>query len=351
MGKLFVFSAPYTGGYQTYPDVSLKPDEVRIQTQYSGISAGTELTFYRGTNPYLSKRWDADTRLFTADRQSTITYPVTNLGYGEVGEIVEIGSEVTAVQVGTRLFGTWGHRTHFIANMDYVLPRLMPEGADPLFGVFSHLGAIALNGVHDARLCLGDTVAIFGLGALGQIVAIMARKSGAKIIAIDLHDSRLAMAKTLGADMTLNARLDKPAETIKALTEGMGADVCIEVSGSTQALHEAIRSAAYSARVVAMGFFQGEAHGLYLGDEFHHNRIHLVCSQISGVAPELSNRWNKLRLWQTAVRLQAEGWLDLRPIITHRAPFEQAGDLYAVLDQKPEDVVLAVIEFNTPHSS
>jgi threonine dehydrogenase-like Zn-dependent dehydrogenase len=223
----------------------------------------------------------------------------------------------------------------------------MPDGAEPIFGIFSHLGAIALNGVHDAQICLGDTVAVFGMGALGQIVSLMARKSGAKVIAVDLHDSRLEMAKALGADVVLNASHDKPAETIKDMTNGLGADICIEVSGSTQALHEAIRAVAYSARVVAMGFFQGEARELYLGDEFHHNRINLVCSQISGVAPELSNRWSKLRLWQTAVRLQAEGWLDLRPIITHRAPFSQAGDLYALLDEHPQDVVHAVIDFET----
>jgi threonine dehydrogenase-like Zn-dependent dehydrogenase len=261
-----------------------------------------------------------------------------------VGEIVEVGSAVTDIALGTRLFGTWGHRTHFVANLDYVRPRLMPDDADPVFGIFSHLGAIALNGVHDANIKLGDTVAIFGMGALGQIVALMARRSGAKIIAIDLHDSRLTMAQALGAEWILNAR-EQPTETIKALTKGLGADVCIEVSGSTLALNEAIRAAAYSARVVAMGFFQGDAHGLYLGDEFHHNRINLVCSQISGVAPETSYRWNKMRLWQTAVRLQTDGWLDLRPLITHRAPFEQAAGMYEMLDQRPEEILLALLEF------
>lgn len=345
MGTLFVFDAPRTPGYQTYEDAPLKPDEVRIKTLYSGISAGTELTFYRGTNPYLSQKWDADNRLFVPAEQASFSYPVTNLGYEEVGEIIEVGSDVTDIPVGTNLFGTWGHRTHFVANLDYVRPRLMPEGADPIFGIFSHLGAIALNGVHDAHIMLGDTVAIFGMGALGQFVSIMAQKSGAKVIAIDLHDSRLEMARELGASMTINAR-NNPAEQIKAMTKGLGADICIEVSGSTRALHEAIRAVAYSARVVAMGFFQGEAQGLFLGNEFHHNRINLVCSQISGVAPEISNRWSKLRLWQSAVRLQAEGLFDLRPVITHRASFEKAGDLFKILDEKPEDVVHAVLEFN-----
>jgi threonine dehydrogenase-like Zn-dependent dehydrogenase len=222
----------------------------------------------------------------------------------------------------------------------------MPDGADPVIGIFSHLGAIALNGVQDAAPRLGETVAVFGLGALGQMVAMMARKSGARVVAIDVQETRLAMAKSLGADVTLHAIRDKPAEAIKALTGGRGADVCIEVSGVASALQEAIRSVVYSGRVVAMGFFQGEARGLFLGDEFHHNRIDLVCSQISGVAPERSNRWDKPRLWQSAVRLQAEGWLDLRPIITHRVPFRQAKDLYEQLDRQPQDLVHSVLEFD-----
>lgn len=345
MGELLVFTAPRESGYQAYDDAPLKPNEVRIRTLYSGISAGTELTFYRGTNPYLTKRWDAEKRLFVPEDTAIFSYPVMNLGYEEVGEIVEIGTAVTDIPVGTHIFGTWGHRTYHVADLDYVRPRLMPTGAEPIFGIFSHLGAIALNGVHDAAIRLGDTIAIFGMGALGQIVAMMARKSGARVIAIDLHDSRLEKAKSLGADVTLNAR-ENVAETVKEMTNGRGADVCIEVSGSTIALNEAIRTAAYSSKVVAMGFFQGEAKGLFLGEEFHHNRINLVCSQISGVSPDLQHRWTKLRLWQTAVNLQAEGLLDLRPIITHRAPFERAHELYEALDQRPQEVLHAVIEFN-----
>lgn len=345
MGEVFVLTAPRTPGFQTFEDVPLKPDEVRIKTLFSGISAGTELTLYRGTNPYLSKRWDDQKRLFLPETGPSLSYPVTNLGYEEVGEIIEVGTEVKDVRVGMQLFGTWGHRTHHVAPLSYVIPRLMPPGAEPIFGIFSHLGAIALNGVHDAAGRLGETVAVFGLGALGQIVSLMVRRSGGRVIAVDLHDARLEMAKALGAAVTLNPKRDAVAETIKELTNGVGADVCIEVSGSTAALNEAIRAAAYSARVVALGFFQGEATQLYLGEEFHHNRINVVCSQISGVAPELKYRWDKLRLWQTAVRLQAEGVLDLRPIITHRAPFRRTGELFQALDQRPDEVVLAVIDF------
>jgi threonine dehydrogenase-like Zn-dependent dehydrogenase len=345
MGTALFLQAPRQLDYVEEPNPTLAPNEVRLRTLYSGISAGTELTYYRGTNPYLTKRWDEKTRLFVPAEQSATVFPVKNLGYEEVGEVIEVGHNVVDVTCGAHVFGTWGHRTHHVAPVDYVRPRLMPPGAEAIFGIFSHLGAIALNGVHDAGIRLGDTVAIFGLGGLGQIVALMAKRAGARVIGVDLHERRLELARRLGADVVLHGGRDRPAETIKQLTAGRGADVCLEVSGAAPALHEAIRSVVYSGRVVAMGFFQGEARGLSLGEEFHHNRINLVCSQISGVGPERSYHWNKPRLWQTAVQLQADGWIDLRPLITHRVPFERAPEIYAQIDQAPQDVVHAVLEF------
>ena len=135
------------------------------------------------------------------------------------------------------------------------------------------------------------------------------------------------------------------AEAIKEMTGGRGADICIEVSGAAPALTDAIRSVAYASRVVAMGFYQGEVAGVRLGDEFHHNRIELISSQISGVAPAGSHRWSKPRLWRTAVELQAQGVLNLLPLITHTAPFAEAPSLFARLDAGEPGIMQAVLEF------
>jgi threonine dehydrogenase-like Zn-dependent dehydrogenase len=94
-----------------------------------------------------------------------------------------------------------------------------------------------------------------------------------------------------------------------------------------------------------MGFFQGETRGLSLGEEFHHNRIELVCSQISGVAPAASHRWNKPRLWRTAIQLQHEGRLNLVPLITHRVPFAEAPALFARIDAGEPGMLQAVLTF------
>jgi threonine dehydrogenase-like Zn-dependent dehydrogenase len=343
MATALILKGPRELAFEEPPEPALGPTDVRIRTLFSGISAGTELSQYRGSNPFMNKRFDEARRLFMEGR--TWDYPVKNLGYEEVGEIVEVGSDVRDVRPGRRIFGTWGHRTHHVASLDYALPRLMPEDADLRIGIFSHIGAVALNGVHDAGIRIGDTVAVFGLGVPGQIVAQAARRSGARVIGVDPVAARREIALRLGMDEALDPATENVAEAIKERTEGRGADVCIEVSGAPAALAEAIRSVAYSARVVALGFFQGEARGLHLGEEFHHNRVNLVCSQISGVAPEASYRWGKPRLWQTAVRLQHEGVLDLLPLITHVEPFERAPELFARLDQGGEGMLQTMLSF------
>lgn len=323
----------------------LGPNEVRIRTLFSGISAGTELSQYRGTSPFMNRQWDLANRVFRDAETPSWRFPVRNLGYEEAGKIVEAGAAVTRVKVGDRVFGTWGHRTmHVMAEAD-AADRKIPDGADPRIGMFSHIGAVALNGVHDARIRMGDLVVVFGLGVPGQIVLQAARASGAAVVGVDPVASRRAMAERLGADRTLDPTAGSISDAIKGETGGRGADICIEVSGAAPALAEAMRTVAYASRVVAMGFFQGEARGLQLGDEFHHNRIELISSQISGVAPEASHRWSKLRLWQTAVRLQHEGRLNLLPLITDTVPFAEAPALFARLDQGDPAILQSVLDF------
>jgi 2-desacetyl-2-hydroxyethyl bacteriochlorophyllide A dehydrogenase len=340
-----ILDAPRSLAYVPLEMPPLGPDEVRIRTMYSGISAGTELSQYRGTNPFMNRRWDEASRLFMPADQPSWRYPVRNLGYEEVGEIIEVGRAVRDVRAGQHVFGTWGHRTHHVAPVEYARDRLMPEGAEPLIGIFSHIGAVALNGVHDAAIRLGDLVVVFGLGVPGQIVAQAARASGATVIGVDPVRERRDAAMKLGADRVLDPGAGSVAELIKAETGGRGADVCIEVSGAAAALSEAIRTVAYASRVVAMGFFQGEARGLNLGEEFHHNRIELVCSQISGVAPAASHRWGKPRLWRTAVHLQHERRLNLLPLVTHRVPFNRAPELFARIDAGEPGMLQSVFTF------
>jgi threonine dehydrogenase-like Zn-dependent dehydrogenase len=147
--------------------------------------------------------------------------------------------------------------------------------------------------------------------------------------------------------MVLDPAEVDPAEVVRQVTDGRGADVCVEASGVVAALQAAIRACAYASRVVALGFYQGDAHGLFLGEEFHHNRVSVVASQIGGVSPALQHRWDRRRLIATFFSLVADGSVHVADLVTHRVPVSEAALLYQRIDEQPGSVLQAVLEFPT----
>ena len=165
----------------------LLPGHVRVRTWYSGISAGTELTAYRGSNPYLTKSWDPVLRVFV-EGPPTFAYPVVGWGYSEVGEVVEVaddlrdddcayqarraGDDPTAAEplaVGRRGPRDLGAPQRGRLPVAALAGRVLPPGSDPMTGVFARVGAIALNSVLQADVRLGEQVAVFGQGVIGLL--------------------------------------------------------------------------------------------------------------------------------------------------------------------------------------
>lgn len=345
MRQVVRFESPGVVSLAEYEDGPVSDSEVLIETLYSGISAGTELTAaYQGTNPYTNKRWDEDRRLFVEGDHS-IEYPIDGWGYEEVGRIADVGARVKGLHAGQVIYGTWGHRSTNLASEEWAAGRNLPEGLDPIVGVFSRIGAIALNAILDADIHLGETVAVFGQGVPGLIVGQLARLSGATVVAVDAIPRRLELARQLGAHHVVNVSVADAAEEVKAITDGRGADVAIEISGSYGALHAAIRSVAYNSRVVSAGFFQGEGIRLFLGEEFHHNRPQIVASQISGLNPSLDHRWTVERMERTVMDLAARGDLDLAALISHVFPAQDCADAFHLLAERPEEAVQVVLAF------
>lgn len=326
------------------PRDPLGPGQVRVRTRYSGISAGTELTLYRGSNPRLSKDWDDAARMFVP-RQSPVPYPLVGFGYEEVGEIVEVAPEVIDRHPGQLVWGIWGHRAEAVLAADAVHP--LPPGLGPLAAVFARPGAIALTAVLAGDLHLGDWVGVFGQGVIGLLATRLAVLSGARVVAVDRIADRLAHATRYGARTTVDATTESAAAVLRGATGGRGADVCLELSGAYPALHEAIRATTHAGRVVAAGFYQGQADGLGLGEEFHHNRIQLVAAQVSGPtpAPGLAGRWSGARVAQTFMDLVAEGSVDPLPLVSHVVDAGAVADALALLDRGDGDVLQVVLRF------
>ncbi|MBQ0862625.1 zinc-binding alcohol dehydrogenase [Streptomyces smyrnaeus] len=348
MERVVQFTGPRAVEVAEQESAPLPPGHLRVRTRYSGISAGTELTAYRGTNPYLTRTWDPEARLFR-EGAAGIAYPVTGWGYSEVGEVTEVSPELADTpgipRAGDLVWGIWGHRSEGIVPAERMAGHTLPDGLDPLAGAFARVGAIAYNAVLGADIHLGEDIAVFGQGVIGLLATRLARLNGARVTAVDALDVRLEHAQRHGADQLLNARTDSVAERIRETTDGRGADAAIEISGAYPALHEALRSVAVGGRVVASGFYQGDGAGLRLGDEFHHNRAQLVCSQIGGVPQALSGRWTVERLQRTFLRLVAEGRVDVASLVSHVVPVADAANAYVLLDERPQDALQVVLEF------
>ncbi|NBE94142.1 zinc-binding alcohol dehydrogenase [Nonomuraea sp. KC401] len=339
--RVITFEEPGQVRVNSESPAELVPGSVRVRTIYSGVSAGTELTAYRGTNPYLSRKWDTERRLFV-DGQ-THAYPLAGWGYQEVGEVVEAAPDVAAPPPGSVVWGIWGHRAEAVVPAATLVGHVMPPGADPLSGVLARVGAIALNAVHAADVHLGDQVAIFGQGVIGLLATRLAVLSGARVVAADAIADRLERARAFGAAETFDVTSGSVAEFMRKRVEG--ADTVIELSGTHQGLHEAIRTVRKGGRVVAAGFYQGDGMGLRLGEEFHHNQVQLVSSQIGGVASWLAHRWDVERLQRTFMELVHRGEVEARDLVTHVVPAERAAEAYDLLDRHPSEVLQLVFDF------
>lgn len=323
----------------------LTPGTVRLATWYSGISAGTELTAYRGSNPYLSKTWNPDARMFT-DGDPTFAYPVAGWGYSEVGQVVEVAGDVTSLKPGDVVHGIWGHRSEAVLRADLLAHRVMPPDVDPVAGTFARVGSIALNAVLAGEVRLGEQVAVFGQGVIGLLATRLAVLSGATVAAIDALPTRLEVARRMGATHVVAADAPGGAGAVVRELTGGGVDSALEISGSDRALHEAIRSVLIEGIVVASGFYQGGAANVRLGEEFHHNRVRIVSSQISGTPVPLGKRWDQPRLVAVFMSQVASGAVDVAPLITDVVDAREVGSAFKRLDEGDPRVLQAILRFD-----
>ncbi|MDZ5663604.1 zinc-binding alcohol dehydrogenase [Nocardioides sp. S-58] len=344
MPDVVSFTAPFEVSLVPVEEQPLVPGSVRIRTWYSGISAGTELTAYRGSNPYLTRTWDPKRRLFV-DGEPSFAYPVQGWGYSEVGEVVEVADDVDAPVVGDVVHGIWGHRSEAVVPAAALRDRTW-TGEDPLGGTFARVGAIALNAVLAAEARLGDRVAVYGQGVIGLLATRLAVLGGADVVAVDGVAQRRDAARAMGAVEVLAPDVPGGAGAhVRAWSGGGGVDSAIELSGTTRALQEAVRSVVLDGTVVASGFYQGGAEHLRLGEEFHHNRVRIVASQISGTPLALGPRWDQARLVRTFMDQVRRGRVDVRSLVTDVVDATDVAAIFERLDRGDDDVLQAVLRF------
>lgn len=338
-----IIEAPKKVGFIKEELPPLGDNQVLVRTIASGISTGTEMSIYRGTSPFFAKNYDEATGLFLKTDNPQMKYPCS-VSYEYVGEIEEAGKNVRKVKPGDKVFAFHYHTSAAVLgeNQVFLIPDEIP---DPTLGVASALLGVTYQGILDAAINLGETVAVFGLGVIGQLAVRLARMSGAdRVIAVDLLPERLQMAAKSDATEIINpSDFGDTALEIRKRNDGRAPDVILECSGSYKALQEATRTAGYNGRIITLSYYQGDGDDLRLGEEFHHNRVQIICSRFLIPSPTLSYRWDDERRMETVMRLLPR--LDLENFVTRRIPYKQAAEAYRLVDEHPEQVLLVILEY------
>src|SRR5213594_683945 len=167
----------------------------------------------------------------------------------------------------------------------------------------------------------GSTVFIVGCGPIGCFAVGIARAAGAtKVIASDVNPKRLALAATMGAHVTINAKTDDVVKTVLAETDEEGADVVCEMSGVPSALHQAFAAVRMGGRVQLLGIPKGD-----VPIDFANEIIFKGITMYGVIGRRMYDTWHQMRRYLTA------GLLDPRPVITHQFPLAKVDEALAAI--------------------
>jgi L-iditol 2-dehydrogenase len=318
------------------------PGEALVRVTAVGV-CGTDLHYYRGetggTDPL---------------------EPGFVMGHEFAGVVEAVGAGVTRVRAGDRVAvdpaiacgecelcidghphvcprvrfvgspGVPGALRERLVHPAHLLHPLPPAVSDTAGALLEPLG-VALHALDLAAPRVADVVAVLGCGPIGLLLVQLARVAGAQaVLATDLHDYRLRLAKTAGATATFNAARENPVAAMLDATGGHGADVVFEAAGAPETPDQAARVAAALGTVVVVGICAD-------------NRTAFTATPArrKGLTVKIARRMKPI--YPRTIALAAHGMVDLETFVSHRVPLEGAPRAFQALAGYHEDAAKVVI--------
>ncbi len=340
------------------PAPACGPRSVLVQTLASAISPGTERHAAKlGRQSLLRtalERPDLVDRVVTkfqgeglaatvrAVREKT-EQPVA-LGYSSCGRVVEVGVEIGDLRPGELVACSgqdYASHAELVAVPRTLVARV-PPGVAVEQAAFATLGAIALEGVRLASVELGETVAVIGLGLLGQITVQLLVAAGCRVVAVDLDPARVELARQAGAVEAFATEAIPAADPASITGNPHGADAVLITAdaSSSEPVELAAALARERGRIVAVGLVKTDLPR----HEFFRKELAFVVSRSTGPGrydPEFEVegrdypypyvRWTLTRNLEAFLDLLARGRLSIAPLITHRYAFAEAPAAYETL--------------------
>ncbi len=286
----------------------LEPDKVRIRTEYSMVSTGTELHRIQGTHTQ-----DASFPRMT--------------GYIAIGRVVGVGDRVEWPVLGERVLFKLSHFEMIDSSPAQCTP--VPEGVAGTDAVCTPLLAISLRGVRAAKIQLGDPVAVFGQGVIGAFATHLAKLAGAcPVVAVDPVAARRELALEMGADIVIDPAAEDVPQRIAEITGGVGVRAAIEATATPKVIATLPALTAGEGRIIVLGGIHGKAEmDLYTYFQ-KSNQTMIGCgSAYHADYPYDSDAAN----FDAILRMIEAGMVRPGPVVTHRVPYTQGPEIYRLL--------------------
>jgi 2-desacetyl-2-hydroxyethyl bacteriochlorophyllide A dehydrogenase len=301
--------------------------ELQVLALYSAISAGTEMLLYRGEAP---SALQADSNISAL--QGNLACPL-KYGYSMVGRVSALGAGADSAWQDRLVFAFNPHETAFNPRPEDLQP--LPAGVEAQDAAFLANMETAVNLILDGEPRLGERVVVLGQGVVGLLTtALLAQHPLGALLTLDdlphrrQHSAQMGAQHTLASDELTKAR---------SLLGPRGADLVYELSGDPVALDTALALVGPNGRVVVGSWYGQRRAPIDLGGHFHRGRIKLISSQVSNIGPALSGRWDRARRFDVA--WQHLGAIQPSRLVSHRFPFAQAPEAYALLASASPDVL------------
>lgn len=289
-------------------------------------------------------------RYYTGDKKDA-TYPVS-MSHEWVGEVLEVGAEVNGFAPGDRVAACWQRVCGMCSNCQRGLSNMclvrwskdgsdrlpnneggfcevgwsapealerIPDGLSYEEAVFSDPLACCLNGIERTSVAPGDTVAVVGMGPMGQMLAQLARLQGARVVAVDIESERLRLAERLGAWATVGASEGDVTSKVLALTDGQGADGVIVAVGSAKVSQTALTMVRDGGCVNLFGGTFPAATMTIDPNIIHYKQLKVVGSY--HFTP---------RQFRTALQLMSRHAVDVRSLISHRLSLREVARAFEI---------------------
>lgn len=354
------------------PAPTAGPGEILVQVERSCISVGTELSGIQASGTPLWRKAlakpDQVRRVVAMAREQGLArtrdfvksrMPAADpTGYSAAGRVVGVAADVADVKVGDRVACAGAQCAHHAERI--AVPRNLsvhvPDGLSLDAACTVTLGAIALQGVRRAVPTLGETFIVIGLGLLGQLTVQLLRANGCRVVGSDLDPARIAQARALGLDAVIGPDEPDPAEAVRRVSSGVGADgvIITAATPSSAVLATAFQMCRKKGRVVVVGdvgleidrqdIYAKELE-FFISTSYGPGRYDRRYEEEGLDYPIGYVRWTENRNMEAYLRMLADGQVVVEPLVAGSYEIDEAPKAYAALRETEPRPLLVLLRY------